>query len=42
MFYSNNYVAFLGGVSCQELNILELEFLETLKWNPIIEENEYY
>ena len=41
MFYSNNYVAFLGGINCNELNILELEFLSTLTWNLTVDEGEY-
>lgn len=42
MFYSNNYVAFLGGITCEELNCIEVEFLETLNWECTLEESDYY
>lgn len=41
MFYSNNYVAFLGGINCDELNCLEIEFLQILNWDLVVEPEEY-
>jgi len=32
VFYGNHYLAFIGGVSLQELNLLEGHFLHLISW----------
>jgi hypothetical protein len=40
-FYSNNYYSKVGGISVQELNILEYEFSKLVKYSLFIREDIY-
>jgi hypothetical protein len=33
VFYGNHFVAYVGGVSLSELNLLESQFLQLLDWS---------
>jgi len=37
-YYSNLYYSRIGGISCGELNMLELMFLDALQWDTWIDE----
>jgi Cyclin len=37
VFYGNNFIAAMGGVSLQELNFLEAEFLALVNWRLWVE-----
>jgi hypothetical protein len=38
-YYSNTFYAKVGGVSLQEINILEVEFMKMLKYKFFIDED---
>jgi len=40
-YYSNSYIAFLAGVSHEEINLLEKYFIEIIDWNLNITEQEF-
>jgi len=40
-FYSNAYYAKIGGVSNEEMNVLEVEFLKLLDWRADVSEQAY-
>ncbi|CBH18452.1 cyclin 2 [Trypanosoma equiperdum] len=40
-FYSNSYFAGIGGVSNEELNRLEIEFLMTIDWRTWVEPSDF-
>lgn len=42
MFYGNHYLAYVGGVSLGELNLLEAEFLGLLQWKVWVEADTEY
>lgn len=33
VFYGNHFIAYIGGVSLEELNLLEVTFLKYLDWH---------
>ena len=37
VFYGNHFVAYVGGVCLQELNLLEASFLELVEWRVWVE-----
>ena len=37
VFYGNHFVAYVGGVCLQELNLLESTFLELVDWRVWVE-----
>ena len=37
VFYGNHFIAYVGGVSLQELNLLESHFLELIDWRVWVE-----
>jgi hypothetical protein len=41
IFYGNHFVAYVGGVSRDELNLLEIEFLKFLDWKLWVDPSEY-
>ena len=41
IYYSNAYYSSIGGVSTQEINLLELEFLTQIGWETWVEPSEY-
>lgn len=41
IYYGNHFIAYIGGVSLQELNEMELEVLTSLSWKIKIEAEEY-
>jgi len=41
IFYGNHFVAYVGGVSLEELNLLEVEFLKFLDWKMWVDPLEY-
>lgn len=44
VFYGNHFVAYIGGVHLEEMNLLETEFLRFVDWRLWVdpEENEFY
>jgi len=40
-FYTNSYYAKIGGVSLEELNYLEIEFIKSLDWKLTVDPVEY-
>ena len=40
-FFLNSEIANLGGVNLQEMNFLEEEFLDTIDFNIIVDDDEY-
>lgn len=41
VFYGNHFVAYIGGVHLEEMNLLETEFLRFIDWRLWIEPQEY-
>ena len=41
IFYGNHFVGYIGGVSTQEVNLLESTFLEWLDWRLWVDPPEY-
>lgn len=41
VFYGNHFVAYVGGVHLQEINLLESEFLNYIDWKLWVEPSEY-
>jgi hypothetical protein len=41
VFYGNHFIAFIGGVSLEELNLLEVAFLKYLDWRLWVEPADY-
>jgi hypothetical protein len=41
VFYGNHFVAYIGGVHLNEMNILESEFLKFLDWRLWVEPIDY-
>lgn len=41
IYYNNNYYARIGGVSCTELNSLEIEFLFLINFNLFVTTENY-
>lgn len=41
VFYGNHYVAYIGGVSLEEMNLLEAEFLKFVDWRLWVDPSEY-
>jgi hypothetical protein len=41
IFYGNHFVAYIGGIHLQEINLLESEFLKFLDWKLWVEPQEY-
>jgi hypothetical protein len=37
IFYGNHFIAYVGGVSLQELNLLEAYYLKTIDWAVWVE-----
>jgi len=38
-YYSNTYYAKIGGINLEEINKLEIAFLDMINWNLFIEHN---
>jgi hypothetical protein len=41
VFYGNHFIAYIGGVSLEELNLLEVAFLKYLDWRLWVEPADY-
>ena len=41
VFYGNHFIAYIGGVSLEELNHLELAFLDYLDWRLWVDPSQY-
>ena len=41
IFYGNHFVAYVGGVNLEEMNLLEAEFLKFLDWKLWVDISEY-
>lgn len=41
VFYGNHFVAYVGGIHLQEMNLLESEFLNYIDWKLWVETAEY-
>lgn len=41
IFYGNHFVAYVGGVQLEEMNLLELEFLQYIDWSLFVDAPEY-
>jgi len=41
IFYGNHFVAYVGGISLEEMNLLEIEFLKFLDWKLWVDPAEY-
>jgi hypothetical protein len=41
VFYGNHFVAYVGGVHLQEMNLLESEFLNYIDWKLWVEPAEF-
>ena len=41
VFYANNHIAMIGGVSPAELNLLERYFLDLTNWHVNVHDEEY-
>ena len=41
IFYGNHFVAYIGGVHLEEINLLEAEFLKFLDWRLWVDPQEY-
>jgi hypothetical protein len=41
VFYGNHFVAYIGGVHLEEMNLLEVEFLRFLDWRLWVEPADY-
>ncbi len=41
IFYGNHFVAYIGGVHLDEINLLEAEFLKFLDWRLWVDPQEY-
>ena len=41
VFYGNHFVAYIGGVHLEEMNLLEAEFLRFLDWRLWVDPAEY-
>lgn len=41
VFYGNHFVAYIGGVHLEEMNLLEAEFLRFVDWRLWVEPSEY-
>jgi hypothetical protein len=37
VFYGNHFLAYVGGISLQEMNLLEGEFLKLVNWSLWVE-----
>ena len=42
IYYTNQYVASVGGATLQNINLLESFFMEMIDWNLFISEEEFY
>ena len=42
VFYGNHFVAYIGGIHTQEMNLLEQKFLEFLDWRLWVEPSTEY
>jgi PHO85 cyclin-6/7 len=41
VFYGNHFVAYVGGVHLEEMNLLETEFLRIIDWRLWVNPSEY-
>jgi len=41
VFYNNQTIAYIGGIQLEELNALEIAFLDTLDFDILIREDEF-
>ena len=41
VFYGNHFVAYIGGVHLEEMNLLEAEFLKFIDWRLWVDPSEY-
>jgi hypothetical protein len=41
VFYGNHFVAYIGGVHLEEMNLLEVEFLKFIDWKVWVSAEEY-
>lgn len=41
VFYGNHFVAYIGGVHLEEMNLLEVEFLKYIDWKLWVDPEEY-
>jgi len=41
IYYTNQYVASVGGATLQNINLLESFFMEMIDWNLFISEEEF-
>ena len=41
VFYGNHFVAYIGGVNLEEMNLLEVEFLKYIDWRLWVDPQEY-
>lgn len=41
VFYGNHFVAYIGGVHLEEMNLLEVEFLKFIDWRLWVDPSEY-
>jgi hypothetical protein len=46
VFYGNHFLAYVGGVNLQEMNLLEKDFIQKIQWSlwvdPELEYNLYF
>jgi hypothetical protein len=41
VFYGNHFIAYIGGVSLEELNLLEVTFLKYLDWRLWVDPTDF-
>lgn len=41
VFYGNHFVSYVGGVTLEEMNLLEVDFLKFLDWKLWVDPMEY-